>query len=212
VHDDLDGHDGLDDDGFRLEVRGDAERGFGRIDCVERVIAKDHAHSGDRVSCQRALLNRFKEALLDRGDVVARYVPAHHDALERCVRGLFAVSPHWLNVSDHTHVLPWATCLLLVRARKLRSLRNHFACGPPRRDGDAVLALHPLDVNLKVELSHSRYDRLTQVRKCHHALQMRDTYLLAFAVDVNPERQVFLLRPVERTRKVGNFIADRLDG
>jgi hypothetical protein len=79
--DDLDGHDGLEDDGIRLEVRlaervdgGEAERELGRVDRVECFIAKDHAHSGDWVPRQRALLDRFKEALLDRGDVVARYI------------------------------------------------------------------------------------------------------------------------------------------
>jgi hypothetical protein len=41
---------------------------------------------------------------------------------------------------------------------------------------------------------------------------MRNTYLLAFAVHVDPERRVFFLEPVERTSKVGSFIADRLDG
>ena len=55
-------------------------------------------------------LRRLKEALFDRGDVVARYVPAHHDALERRVRSRFAVSHHRLDVSDHTRVLPPATC------------------------------------------------------------------------------------------------------
>jgi len=78
--------------------------------------------------------------------------------------------------------------------RKLRSLCYHFPerdLRTPRRAGDAVLALN---VNLKVEHAHSRYDRL-----------------LAFAVDVDPERRVFILGLVERTRKVGSFIADRLD-
>jgi hypothetical protein len=37
-------------------------------------------------------------------------------------------------------------------------------------------------------------------------------YLLAFVVDVDPERRVFLLEAVERTRKVGRFGANRLDG
>ena len=40
---------------------------------------------------------------------------------------------------------------------------------------------------------------------------MRNTDLLAFAVEVDPERRVFFLEPIERTRKVGSFIADRLD-
>lgn len=38
------------------------------------------------------------------------------------------------------------------------------------------------------------------------------TYLLAFSVDVDPERRVFLLEAVERTGKVGSFIADGFDG
>jgi hypothetical protein len=116
---------------------------------------------------------------------------------------------------DHTRVLPRATCLLLVRVHQLRSLRNRFAECDLRtagHAGNAVLALHSLNVNLKVELAHSRYDCLTQYRKCHLALRMRNTYLLAFAVDVDPENRVFFLEPVELTIKVGSFIADRLDG
>jgi len=42
---------------------------------------------------------------------------------------------------------------------------------------------------------------------------MQNTYLLAFMVDVDPERRVFLLEPVERTKeKVWSFSSNRLDG
>lgn len=36
----------------------------------------------DRIPRKRAVFVRLKEALLDRGNVVTWYVPAHHDALE----------------------------------------------------------------------------------------------------------------------------------
>jgi hypothetical protein len=173
--DDFDGHDGLENDGFRLEIRiaeradgGDAERKLRRVDRVEYTIAEDHANPRDRVPRQCTLLERLKEALLDRRDVVAWYVPAHYDALERCVRARFAISLRRLNVSNHMRVLPRATCSLLVHVRKLCSLRNHFAeCDlrTPRRAGDAVLALHSLDINVEVELAYSQYDCLTKFRK-----------------------------------------------
>jgi hypothetical protein len=139
-------------------------------------------------------------------DLVARYVPALHDALERRVRARFAVSLHRLDVSDHPRVLPRATCLLLVSVRKLRSLHNHLAerdLRTPRRAGNAVLALHSLDLNHKVELAHSRYDCLTQFRKCEHALRMRN--------ERRTSLRVFLLEPVQCTKKVGSFIPNRLD-
>jgi hypothetical protein len=90
-------------------------------------VTKDHANPRDRVPRQCALLGRLKEAFLDRRYVIARYVPAHYDALERRVPSRFAVSLHRLDVSDHTRVLPRATCLILVRIRELCSLRNRFA-------------------------------------------------------------------------------------
>jgi hypothetical protein len=64
--DDLDGHDGLENDGFRLEVRlaertdgGHAERKLRRVDHVECAVAKDHANPGDRVPRKCALLEPF---------------------------------------------------------------------------------------------------------------------------------------------------------
>jgi hypothetical protein len=156
--DDLDGHNWLENDGFRLEVclveradDGDAERKLRRVDRLLRVVAEDHSHPGDRVPCQRALLERLKESLLHRGYVVAWYVPAPYDTLECRVRARFAVSLHRFHVSDHTRVLPRATCSLLVRVSKLRSFRNRFAerdLRTPGRAGNAVLVLHSLDVNI----------------------------------------------------------------
>lgn len=91
----LDGH------GLRLEVRadgGEAERNLARVPAtpthyntmplvrllsyMERAVVQDHAHVGDWVPGQCVVLEPLEEAVLERWDVVAWHVPAHHDALD----------------------------------------------------------------------------------------------------------------------------------
>ena len=190
--DDLDGHDGLENDGFRLEVRlaerangGDAERKLRRVECVERTVAEDRA--GSLRGCKAPQRSPSRP----RGcSCSVRPSPSR-----RRVRSRFAISARCCPITCAYCPAP-PFCFLYLYANSARSvtISRNATCG---RAGNAVLALHSLDVNLKVELAHSHYDCLMRYRKCHHALRMRNMYLLAFAVDVDPERQVFLLEPVQ---------------
>ena len=67
--------------------------------------------------------------------------------------------------------------------------------------GNAVLALNALDVNPKVELVHSRYDRLRQFRECPHVVTDAKHIPPCFRGCCGPERQVFLVEPVQCTTK-----------
>jgi len=119
---------------------------LGRVDREERAVAQHHSHAGDRVARQRAILEHLVEAPLGRWDVVARYVPAHDDALERRILPELGVHPHRL---DHACVLSCATRPLLVRVRIRVSLQgmdsgsnNAKKVGPDRQ----CLHLHGFDV------------------------------------------------------------------
>ena len=150
----------------------DAERKLRRADCKERAVAEDYANPGDRDPRKRAPLGRLKEALLDPGYVITRHIPAHYNDLERRVRARFAISPIGSMCLITRAYRPSSP----VRVRKLRSFGNRSAeCNlrTAGRAGNATLALHSLDVNLAVELAHSRDDCLKKFRKYHHALRMR---------------------------------------
>ena len=77
--------------------------------------------------------------------------------------------------------------------------------------GNAVLALNALDVNPKVELVHSRYDRLRQFRECPHVLRMQNTYLFAFAVAVAQNVRSSLWNRFSVRQKIRNYIPNRLN-
>jgi len=158
--DDFYSHDRLEDHRLRFQERlaertdgREAEREFGRVDCVECPIAKYHSYARNRVSRQRALLERLVEALLDRRDVIARHVPTHDHALERGVLPGLGVHLRWLDVPNDTRILTRTARLLLMRVHKLRTLRHRFAerdLRPAGGTGDPILASHPFNIDLKV--------------------------------------------------------------
>ena len=94
--------------------------------------------------------------------------------LSNGIRSRFIVSLHQLDVSGRSHVRT-ALRHLSASCAYIQTSRNSFTeCNLQTLGGvgNAILALHSLDVNLKVEFAHSQYDCLTQYHhKCHLALQ-----------------------------------------
>mmetsp|Transcript_46460 Transcript_46460/g.115235 ORF Transcript_46460/g.115235 Transcript_46460/m.115235 type:complete len:277 (+) Transcript_46460:292-1122(+) len=143
--------------------RRGAEGELTRVDGVRRAVLQDDAHSHHRAACERALLHRLAEAFVDRRDELGRDVVAREliDKLEAARAEHLLVER--LDVPLHLAELPRAARLLLVSVREGRAPAEGLAVRHLGRAGralGAVLALHPLHVDLQVELAHARDDRV----------------------------------------------------
>ena len=107
-----------------------------------------------------------------------------YDALEWYPR--FAVLLHRLDVSGRSHARTAPHHLSASCAYTQTSHNSFTECDlwTPGRAGNAILALHSLNVNIKVEFTHSQYDSLTQYHhRCHLALRMQTrTSLLSWSM------------------------------
>ena len=104
--------------------------------------------------------------LLASGDVIGRDVAAHDLVHELGVLARLFVHLHRFNEADHARVLTRTAGLLLVRIEEVRALGDRLAerdTRLTRRALDVVLALHALDVDLQVELTHAGDDRLLKI-------------------------------------------------
>src|SRR5262249_7556042 len=144
------------------------------------------ANAHDREADARALLHAVLEALVARGDELARDGAAG-DVVDELV-SLHRVRRERLDVAHDLRVLTGAARLLLVRVVDLRAARDRLAISDLRLTGDdlaVVLALHALHVDVEVELAHAA-----------------DDGLLRLFILVDAERRVFLREAVQRLREV----------
>ena len=203
---DLDLHDRLEDGGLRLLVcllegsdRSGLERHVAGVDGVPCTIVDDTADTDDGEADLAALLHSRLEALVTGGDVLGRNRTALDLVDELVVLDLaLARLLDRLDVSGHAGILSRTTGLLLVGVVELRLLGDGLAvCDLRLTDLDLglVLPLHPLDVDVEVQLAHSL-----------------DDCLGALGIDIGLEGRILLGEAVEGLgHVVRSLLVDRLD-
>ena len=130
---------------------GNLECHFGRVDVVVLPVLEAHAKIDDRITGQESLLARVLNALLHRGNVLARNRAAKDLVDEFEV----AAARQRLHRDLAIGELSVSARLLLVTAVRLRRLRDRLAIRNFRRmedHVDAVLLLQLLHDDLDVEL------------------------------------------------------------
>src|SRR2546430_5022686 len=158
---DLHVHDRLEQDGVRLtgglfhrHGPRDLERHFARVYVVVRPVHQLDYHVHHRIAGEHAVLERFLDALLDRADVLPRDHAAHDVVLEHEARPRLARR----HVDDHVPVLAAAAgladelALYVLDALAHRLAVGHL--GPAHVGIDLELALHALDQDFQVQLTH----------------------------------------------------------
>src|SRR5690606_24854708 len=138
---------------------GDLEGHFARIDVVVRTVVQSDLDVDHRIAGDHAVLHGFPDALVDRGNVFLR-----HDTADDAVDDLVA-RPGLLRLDAQEHVPVLAAAARLPD--ELAFLLDHLADGLAVRDLrladvclDLELALHPVDDDLEVQLTHAGDDRL----------------------------------------------------
>ena len=145
------------------------------VDGVGVAVVEHHPHPDDREADQAALGERAAETLVAGRDELGRDGAAADLVDELVVPPLAR-----LDVAGHPGVLARAAGLLAVQVVEVGPLRDRLAVGDLRGAGldhGAVLAAHPLDVDVEVQLAHAGDDGLA-----------------ALLVEVDPEGRVFLGR------------------
>ena len=188
--DDLDGHDGLEDDRLRLRGgllqglgAGDLEGHFRGVDVVVGAVEQDDLHVHQRVTGQHAVLHGVLRTGVDRRDVLPRDAAAGDLVLELVSRPVLTAER--LEGDEHLGELAGATGLLLVGELDLvdRPL-----------DGLLVGHLRLADVGLDLELAAHPVDQDVQVKLAHPA----DHGLAGLGVLVHLEGRVLLGELLDR--------------
>src|SRR5215213_8404157 len=163
--DDLDAHDGFEQDGLGLlhrvlerERPGDVERALVGVDLVVRAEDELDLDVHQLVAGEEAALHRVADALLDGLDELARDGAARDLVLED-----EALARRGRDLQLGVAVLAPAARLALVALDALGRLRDGLAVGDLRLADvglDAELALHAVDDNFEVQLAHAGDDGL----------------------------------------------------
>lgn len=129
---------------------------FRRIDSVVGTIEKDHSDSLDRVSNHRTLHLHVFESLFDGRDVVRRNVVTQHGVDELLGHALALINR--LKTTSDSGVLTSTTRLLLESVIEFDLLQNGLTEVDTRLSEcyrQFVLSSHSLDVDFKMEFSHT---------------------------------------------------------
>mmetsp|Transcript_64537 Transcript_64537/g.209516 ORF Transcript_64537/g.209516 Transcript_64537/m.209516 type:complete len:354 (+) Transcript_64537:225-1286(+) len=175
--------------------------GFRRgVDLVCLAILKHAAHVDQRVASEQSLRRGGAKALLDGGDIVGRDLVSCQAADELDAVGVarLLLLRDGLEKAHDLAVLASAARLALVQVLEGGLLRDRLAVvhlGLARHQGlDLVLALHPLAVDLQVQLAHARNDRLVRL-----------------LLHIHPERRILALKSPERLLKARLVLPARGD-
>mmetsp|Transcript_54462 Transcript_54462/g.145292 ORF Transcript_54462/g.145292 Transcript_54462/m.145292 type:complete len:323 (+) Transcript_54462:482-1450(+) len=168
---------------------------FRRIHLVRCTVLENHTRVDHRVACQQPLQCGFLKTLFNGWDVVWRnLIPsklAHEfDAFTCAISFLLRDGFH---VSDDLAVLATTTRLLLVRV----------VVGNLRRDGFAIVDLRSTRLQRHVELTPHAFAVDIQVQLSH----ARDDRLLRLLVRAHSERGILALEPLESLGKPGLIIS-----
>src|ERR1043165_7444038 len=182
----LDTHDGLQQ--YRLglshcilerERTGDVERALIRVDFVIITKHEPHLDVYQLVTGEEATPHRVANAVLNRLDVLLR---------NRATRDLVlkheTLTGSGFDLDLDVAELTTTASLFLVDFLAGRRLRDRFAIGHLRLADirlDAKLALHAIDDDLEVQLTHAGDDRLA-----------------GFGIGGNVERRIFLRETIQR--------------
>ena len=141
---------------------GELEGDVGRVDAVVGPVVALRPDVHDGVAGQDPLAGRLPDPPIHGGDEP----PGDHAALDRIDELVSAPRGQRLEPDPAVSELSPAAALLLVASVGLRPPRDCLAVGDPRPLGidlHAVLARHPLHLDVEMELSHPADDRLAQL-------------------------------------------------
>lgn len=119
----------------------------------------------DWVASLWAFIYDFVESLANCSYVLGRNIGSYYFA-DKLISCFVSFRINGLNVSNDSSVLSCPACLLLVQIVEVLLLQNGFSivdAGLPSFAFNAELPLYSLDVNLKVQLTHSTDDHFLRL-------------------------------------------------